>query len=121
MLLLDNGDKLSQNISFFRFLLYLPDRQFYKYSSRPTRWTHVVLNYIGPNNGQGIRIYYDGTEVASDSTTSGDSKLAGDGRIVVGRAYTNLDEDYASVQVDELIFFDAALTSAEVQSIFNSA
>ena len=49
------------------------------------------------------------------------SLTAGDGRIVVGRRYTSSDEKYASVMVDELVFFDAALTSDDVQSIYNSA
>ena len=49
------------------------------------------------------------------------SRSPGYGRIVVGRQYTNRDERYASVQVDELIYFNAALTSDDVQSIYNSA
>ena len=60
-------------------------------------------------------------EEASDTTKEGGSYSDGDGSIVVGRYYTDRDRDYASVQVDELIYFDAALTSAEVQSIYNSA
>ena len=77
------------------------------------------MNYIGPNDGEGIRFYYNGAEVASVTTKSSVSYSPGDGRIVVGRCYT--DQDYASVQFDELIFFNAALTDADVQSIYNSA
>ena len=77
--------------------------------------------YLGPNNGQGISIYYNGTEEGSATTKAGGPYSAGDGRIVVGRIYTNLDQDYASFEVDELIYFNAALTSDDVQSIYNSA
>ena len=59
--------------------------------------------------------------MASDTTKSGGSRSAGDGRIVVGKRYTDKDQDYASVQVDELIYFNASLISDEVQSIYNSA
>ena len=85
----------------------------------PARWVHVTLNYIGPENGQGIRIYLDGTEVGSRTTKTVLARVAGDGRIVVGRRFTNQDMDYANVQVDELNFFNQSLTSAEVQSIYN--
>ena len=108
-------------MSFLRFEVFLPNEFIAAWYPRPTGWTHIVLNYRGPNDGEGIRIYYDGTEVASNTTEGLGSRSAGDGRIVVGRVHTNHDERYASVQVDELIYFNAALTSDEVQSIYNSA
>ena len=49
------------------------------------------------------------------------SHPAADGRIVVARWYIDNDSLYSSVQVDELIYFNVALTSDEVQSIYNSA
>ena len=76
---------------------------------------------LGPNNGEGTRIYMDGTEVTSDTTKTVRSYSAGDGRIVVGRFYPGRDEGYASVEVDELIYFNPALTSDDVQLIYNSA
>ena len=81
-----------------------------------------MLNYIGPNDGEGIRIYYNGTEAASDTTRDGGSYSAGDGRIVVGRYYTDHDgaEDYASVQIDELIFFNHALNNDNVNALYNA-
>ena len=80
-----------------------------------------MLNYIGPNDGEGIRMFIDGAEVRSSTTGSGRSASVGEGRIVVGRYYPDRDEHYASVQVDELIYFNAALTNEDVQSIYNSA
>ena len=59
--------------------------------------------------------------MASDTTKDAYSHSAGDSRIVVGRIYADRDQRYASVQVDELIYFNAALTSDHVQSIYNSA
>ena len=80
-----------------------------------------MLNYLGPNDGEGVAIYYDGREVANETLKLSNSNSAGDGRIVVGRRLTNQDISYASVQVDELIFFNEALTRVHVQSIYNPA
>ena len=99
----------------------LPDGSFsVSYSPHPKEWFHLVLNYIGPNDGEGIRLYLDAVEVSNDTSKSLESRSAGDGRIVVGRLSTNSNGNYASVQVDELIYFNRALTTAEVQLIYNS-
>ena len=44
-----------------------------------------------------------------------------DGKIVVGRISTNLDRDYASMQVDELIFFNHPLMLDEITALSNAA
>ena len=76
--------------------------------------------YIGPNNGEGITLYIDGEQVASDTIKSGRSGSAEDGKIVVGRYFADRDERYSSVMVDELLFFNASLTNDDVQLIYNS-
>ena len=58
--------------------------------------------------------------MGSDTDKSPGSNSAGDGRIVVGRRWVNLDQEYASVQIDELIYFNRALTNDELESIYNS-
>ena len=75
-----------------------------------------MLNYIGPN--EGIR---DGAEEGTDTDKTARSYSTGDGRIVVGRYYPDRNERYSSVQVDELIYFNAALRNDDVQLIYNSA
>ena len=77
-----------------------------------------MLNYIRPNDGEGIIIYYNNRQVASDITKSGQSYGIGDNRVVVGRHYTDKDLDYVSVQVDELIFFNEALSDTDVEALF---
>ena len=84
----------------------------------PTGWTHIVVNYIGPDDGQGIRVY--GIEVAG-STTRDVTCSAGDGRIVVGRCYIDEDMRYASVEIDELIFFNKALSTTDIERLYNAA
>ena len=88
---------------------------------KPSGWTHIVLNYLGPNNGQGIRIYYNGTEVASDTTKTSHGFSAGHGRIVVGRYRTNRNDHYGNAQVDELIFFNQALSQDDITMLYNGA
>ena len=80
-----------------------------------------MLNFSGPNGGEGIRIFYDGQKVTSDTSKTAQSRSAGDGRIVVGRINTDKDDRYSSVQIDELIYFNITLADTEVKSIYNSA
>ena len=76
-----------------------------------------MLNYIGPTDG--IRVFNDGQEVQSDVTKEGASVPSGDARIVVGRRYTDTNSHYGNVKIDELIFFNQALSSADVQLIYS--
>ena len=87
--------------------------------SRQTGWFHFVVNYIGPNDGDGIRIFYDGVEVASDSTRHPYSLPAGDGRIVVGRFHTGVNDNYGNGQIDELLFFNQALSVKDIKELYN--
>ena len=59
-------------------------------------------------------------EVASDTTKTTESFPAGNGRVVVGRFYTNRDALYGSSEVDELIYFNKALTTEEIEAVFNA-
>ena len=92
----------------------LPNGYFVESHPRPSGWTYVVLNYIGPNSGEGIRIYMDGSEVGSDTSKRVWSGSTGDGRVVIGRYYTDQDKEYSSVHIDELIYFNNSLTNEEI-------
>ena len=87
---------------------------------KPSGWTHIVVNYLGPNNGEGNRIYYNGTEVARSTTKTSHGFSAGDG-IVVGRYRTNINNHYGNVQVDELIFFNEALSQDDITMLHHGA
>ena len=90
------------------------------HSTRQTVCLHVVVNYIGPNNGDGIRIFYDGVEVASDTTRDPSSLPGGDGRIVVGTVYTEVNGHYANGQIAELLFFNQALNVIDIKELYNN-
>ena len=100
-----------------RYEVDTPDGSLETYAEAPTGWTHTVLNYIRPNNG--IRIYHDGDEKGSDDTKSGGTNPPGDGRVVVGRFYTDLDTSYGGVDVDELLFFNEMLSVQKIMNIRN--
>ena len=78
-----------------------------------------MLTFIGPNNG-GIRTYEDGTfRNRHLSGSEEDTQTVSDGRVVIGRKYVYRTGDYAHVEVDELIFFNEALTDDEVRDLYN--
>ena len=77
------------------------------------------MNYMGPATGQGIIVYTDGTLQGSDTSKDTYSWPAGDGRVVIGRQYTDRDERYTSVLVDELTFWNRTLTLQEIQAVYN--
>ena len=73
-----------------------------------------VLNFLGPNDEEGIRIYENGKHVGNHTIITQSSTTESNGRIVIGRAFTEINNYYASVQVDELLFFNRSLTKQEI-------
>ena len=104
----------------FRYQVNLPIGHFEVNVNRTTNWVHAVMNYVGPNEGQGIRIYNDGELVGSDTTKTNEANLPSDGRIIIGRADLNIVGTagfltfYASVEVDEFLVFNRTLTEPEI-------
>ena len=64
-------------------------------------------------------VYHDGVRLNETGQTNSISN-PGDGRIVIGRRYSGLDEAYSSVQVDELLFFNQTLTEEEIIMLSNA-
>ena len=78
-------------------------------------WVHVVLNYIGPDEGtQGTRGYLDGELKGTDTVKFQIHYQPGNARVVVGKDYTDLDTYYASVGVDDLFFFNQKLSDEQI-------
>ena len=78
-----------------------------------------MLNYRGPEDGEGIRVYYDGVQTGSDRTPSTGNPNTGDGRVVLGRYYTNRDYYYANVELEELLFFNESLSEGQIMQLKN--
>ena len=84
-------------------------------------WLHLAGVYYGPNEGEGIALYLNGIQVANDTaraTTS--SVIPGSGKLVVGRKRSEINDRYASVEVDEILLFNRKLSAAEVQMIYSA-
>ena len=91
-------------------------------STVPTEWYHLVFNYVSgsPATLEGITIYHDGVEVGSGTQKTSHTTNAGQGVVVIGRYFAQAHEqDFASVMVDELLFFNRNLSPDEVSILYN--
>ena len=86
-------------------------------------WTHVVMNFIGPKDGQGIKGYANGILRRTDYSLGSATFYPGDGRIVMGRTYTDnsIDSYYANFDLDELFIFNEKLNEDEILVLKNIA
>ena len=96
------------------------DGQFYNEMTISNSWIHIVQNFIGPAANQGILVYKDGVEhVDSHTKNTGTSSSPGVGRVVAGRTVTDVDSNYASVTLDELLFFNEILSEQQALDLTN--
>ena len=106
-------------LSFSRYFFHTHDANYFASATLPSGWTHIVLNYIGSGTGEGIRVFYNGQQVASDTTSWGYIRHAPNGKIVIGRVYTDHNVYYSSVHIDDLALFNRALNSTEISALYN--
>ena len=83
-------------------------------------WIHLVMNYIGPNNGEGLEVFQDGTLVEGTQSGGNFDATKGNGTLVLGKRYVDEDDNYAWIDLDELVFFNRKLTASEVMKIYNN-
>ena len=74
----------------------------------------MIVNY---EESREIRIYFNGIFAITWGKHPFSTSLGEGGIVVGGRESSNR---YVSVQVDELIFFNASLTQPQVQEIYDS-
>ena len=101
----------------FRYVVTMPHRHFTVSVGKSNEWVHGVLNFLGPNDEEGIRIYENGKHVGNHTTVVQSPTSEPNGRIVIGRVFTEVNVLYGSVQVDELLFFNRSLTEAEIRML----
>ena len=80
-------------------------------------WIHTVMNYIGPNDGEGTQIYQNSRNIVNVTELSTRGYFEGNPDLVLGRVYSGGNYWYGSVQVDELYFFDRTLTEPEIRML----
>ena len=100
--------------------MYVSGGSFYHFQYRPSNdWFHIVVNYFGPNNGEGFNTYFNGNIAFTDNTIQEDNTTAGNGRIVIGKSFTEIDDYYTSLEVDEVLLFNKILTAQEINYLYN--
>ena len=57
--------------------------------------------------------------MARDVRKTPSVELVGHGKVVIGRLYTDRNMFYCSVEVDELMMWNEALTQQDVAKLFN--
>ena len=83
----------------------------------PVEWFHLVLDYLGPE--QGLTIHHNGAEKVNESRTVPSDLPSGPGIVVIGRYSPLTDDSYASVMMDELMFFNRKLSLEEISFLYN--
>jgi murein DD-endopeptidase MepM/ murein hydrolase activator NlpD len=79
------------------------------------RWTHVAAT----SDGVTMRLYVNGVEVSSGSSTEGIASLY---PLHIGSTQRNgIPEQYFNGMIDELGIYNQALTSQEIQKIYNAS
>ena len=101
----------------FRYLLILEEKV-YAVDIEPLNknWHHLALVY-GNNS---LLIYHNGTLVGSDETGNIITRReSGNGRMVIGRQFTDRDEKYVSMHLDEVMMWNQALNVEEIKYIYS--
>ena len=84
------------------------------------KWIHVVFNYLGEDEDVGgINVYNDNALVGSKENGISQESTAGTVDVVLERRFTNDDNYYTSVQIDELMLFNRNLSASEVEAFYN--
>ena len=77
----------------------------------------MVFNFIGPDAGQGFRVYQNGALAANASFPQTRRSVVEDTRLVIGRTFVDGNFDYNSLQMDELVLFNRALNDTEIRML----
>ena len=86
-------------------------------TQKPTAWFHASL--VFHNSSEGITVYHDGNQVATDDSKSPASSDSRDGITVIGRRFSQIDNQYATLIVDELAMWNRAMSEDHVRQIFS--
>ena len=77
-----------------------------------------MLNFIR-EEGEKFQVFKDGALVSVHQSENIVGRSPEDGRLVLGRRYTHGDQDYATIDLDDLVFFNRKLTAQEVAQIYD--
>ena len=105
-----------------RYFLSVQSKNYLFYAPSYTgSWFNIVVNFIGTGEDQGVRIYYNGVLVTTNIGTTSLYTPLSSAQIAIGRLFTDLDAEYGTFDIDELIFFNEALNASEIAVLSESA
>ena len=105
------------NELYFRYVLMLTNHT-YKVTIIPINYDWHHLAFVYGNNS--LLIYHNGTLVDSDLIGEiRDERKGGDEKMVIGRQFVNKDEKYVSMHLDEVMMWNQALDSDEINYLYN--
>ena len=77
-------------------------------------WYHLAFVY----GDDSLLIYYNGNRVQVEETVQTGSYGNGDGKMVIGRQFTNRDEKYVSMHLDEVMMWNQSLDADEINNLY---
>ena len=84
------------------------------FSDLPSGWFHILLNFVGPNQGA-----INGFKVAQADYLGNGGTSVTDDSIRIGKYYISetASAQYGSLDIDELVIFDRSLTQDEITTL----
>ena len=96
----------------------LHSKRFGKSIPRKSDWTHLVVNYLGPNDGEGIYVYQDGVQTGNNTIPRTTATIpSGYGGVILGKLVRTLDWQYRTVAMDDLLFFNESLREGQITQL----
>ena len=97
----------------FRTSVYVKDGYYFKDDDKrlsQSDWSHIVVNF-NVDQFRGKKFYsfstfVNGVQILTDSTRYKQDTTEGKGRMVIGRAFTEVDSLYTSMDVDQMVMFN---------------
>ena len=83
-----------------------------------SEWHHLTCSVPDFGNEDSLKVYYDGSHYGTHNEASSRETPTRSSRVIVGRAFTDQDDTYSSVELDELLFFNRALEEHHVQALY---
>ena len=79
------------------------------------KWFYVVVNYQA--NESRMEVYYDGEKRFIATGGHPHSFASGNDVVQIGRRYTDIDDNYSSMEADDLLSFNTSLSQSDIAAI----
>ena len=84
------------------------------------QWHHLVGTFNELEGEERFKLYLDGGLYDTIDEPNIRSSSTGSGRVVIGRAFINVDNAYTTLELDELLFYNREMEELEVQALYQN-